>query len=182
MKAAKRMNLFGLGLVLPLGAQRFDQFSFFYEFIWLFFAAINLLNLVYLRLKIASIVRDNPELEQESKELMRWLFIFAVLPFLLLYLFQWLGGFRHAFYVFSNNYHSPYVVLGWLVFTLIDLAFLYSMLLGGGATTVVKFHKAFPRMPENEQWIKVITVLCVLGGSLSLFMSIATNTFSKIHG
>ncbi len=182
MKAATRMNLFGLGLMLSLDTQRLGQLSFFYEFTWLLFAAINLLNLVYLRFKIAVIVRDKPELEQESKELMRWLFIFAVLPFLTLYFFQWLGGFHHAFYVFSNDYHNPYIVLGWSVFVLIDLALLYSMLLAGGASAIVKFHKAFPRMPENEGLIKVTTVLSVMVGSLSLFISIATNTFGKIHG
>jgi uncharacterized membrane protein len=179
-KNVERMQLFGSGLLLPLAVANSDPFSVLYEFAWVLFATVNLLNLVYLHFKIKSIVGKNPELESESRGLMQWLFIFAVLPFVLLAVFQWLGGFHHAFYVFSNNYHNPYVVLGWAVFILLYLAILYSMLLGGGASKIVKFHEAFPRMPRNEMQIKIFTVLSISVGSFSLFVTIATNTFGKV--
>jgi hypothetical protein len=54
------------------------------------------------------------------------------------------------------------------------------MFLGGGASAIVKFHKAFPRMPENEMLVKLVMLACVLGGSLSLFIQIAANTYGKM--
>jgi hypothetical protein len=182
IKPIERSQLFELGILLPLVTQSPHNSFFPYEFIWLFFAAINLFNLVYMRFfRVASIVRENPQLEPDSKVFLKWVFIFAVLPFLLLYLFQRLGNFDNAFYVFSNNYHNVYVVLGWSVFILLNIGILYSILLGGGASMMSKFRKAFRAMPESETQIKIWTVLNCLVSTVALFVTIATNTFGKFH-
>jgi len=177
----ERKQLFGFGILLPLVAQSRSDGFFLYEFIWPFFAAINLFNLIYILPKVAAIIRENSQLEHDSKVFLKWLFVFAVLPFLLLYLLQRLGNFDHAFYVFSNNYHSPYVVAGWSVFILLDLGVLYAMLWGGGASMLIKFRKAFRVMPESERQIKIMMVCNALIALVVLFLMIATNTFGKLH-
>lgn len=177
IKTIKQIQLFGLGIILPLGVQPAASPWFIYEFVWLIFASVNLLNLVIMHFRFASIVRESPELKNESKQLMVCLFAFGVLPFLLLYLFQYLGGFHNAFYLFSTNYHNPYIVLGWSVFILLDLALLYSILWGGGASTLIRFRKAFRGMPENEIQLKVMIVLTVLVSTVSLYFMITSNTF-----
>jgi hypothetical protein len=181
IKNIKQIQLFGLGIILPLGIQPTSSPWFIYEFVWLIFASVNLLNLVIMHFRFASIVRESPELKNESKQLMVWLFAFGVLPFLLLYLFQYLGGFHNAFYAFSTNYHNPYVVLGWSVFILLDIALLYSILWGGGASTLIRFRKAFRGMPDNETQLKILTALCSFVGTVSLYFMIASNTFEKTH-
>ncbi len=182
IKTVKNSQRFGAGLLLPLAIAPADPFDVLNEWIWPIFAAVNLLNLVYVQWKLAAIVRNHPELRRESQVLLKWLFIFAVLPFLLLATLQRLGGFDHAFYVFSNNYHNPYVVLGWSVFILLNLTLLYAVLWGGAVRTLVKFREAFPRMSGNETQIKIMFVLSLLSGSFSLFMLISANTFAKLHG
>jgi hypothetical protein len=181
MKPMERRQLFVLGILLPLAIQSPDKSFFPYEFIWPFFAAVNLFNLVYMRGQVAAIVREKPELEPDSRVLLKWLFIFAILPFLLLYLWQRLGNFHNAFYVFSNNYHNPYVVLGWSVFILLNLAILYSVLFGGGASMLIKFRQAFRAMPQSEWQIKIIMVFNCLITLLALFVMVTTNTFGKFH-
>ncbi|BAY64688.1 hypothetical protein NIES22_47880 [Calothrix brevissima NIES-22] len=182
IRPIQQSQLFGLGILLPLVTQSPDTSFFPYQFIWPLFAAINIFNLIYMGARVAAIVRENPELEGDSRVFLKWLFIFAVLPFLLLYLFQILGGFHNSLYVFSNDYHNPYIVLGWVVFILLNLGILYSILWGGGASMLIKFRKAFRSMPESEMQIKVMTVFNCLVGAVALFSMIATNTFGKLHG
>ncbi len=181
-KLNEQSQLFGAGILLPLVVQSPSDSFLPYGFIWPFFAAINLFNVIYMRTKVAAIIRENPQLEQDSRVFLKWLFIFAVLPFLLLYLFQRVGGFDQAFYVFSNDYHNPYVVAGWAVFILVNLGILYSVLWGGGAGMLIKFRKAFRAMPENETQIKISTAFSCLVGAVALFVMIATNTYGKLHG
>lgn len=181
IKTVERIQLFSLAMVLPLGIQPTPEPWFIYDFVWLLFAAVNLLNLVITHFRFVAIVRDEPELKNESKQLMKWLFIFGCLPFLLLYLIQYLGGFHNAFYIFSTNYHNLYIVLGQSVFILLSLAYLYSILLGGGASTLIRFRKAFRGMPANEMQLKMLTLFSFLGGAVSFYFMITYNTFEKIH-
>jgi hypothetical protein len=153
-----------------------------YGFIWPFFAAINLFNVIYIRTKVAAIVQGNSRLKRDSGIFLKWLFIFAVLPFLILSLLQWLGGFHHAFYVFSNDYHNPYVVAGWAVFVLDNLGILYVLLWGGGANMLIKFRRAFRSMPESEREIKAMAVFSSLLAFVVLLGMIVTNVFGKVHG
>ncbi len=178
-KLIERSQLFGAGILLPLVVQSPPAFFLPDRFIWPLFTAINLLNVMLMRAKVAKIVQGNPQLEQDSRVLLKWLLIFAVLPFALLYLFQRLGRFNHAFYVFSNNYHNPYIVAGWSVFILVNLGILYAVLWGGGAEMLVKFRQVFRAMPENETQVKISTAFSCLVGAIALFMMIATNTFGK---
>ncbi len=178
----ERSQLFGAGILLPLVVQSPSESFLPYGLIWPLFAAVNLFNVIYLRTKVAAIVRENPQLENDSKILLRWIFIFTVLPFALLYLFQKLGRFDHALYVFSDNYHNPFIVAGWAVFILLNLGILYAVLWGGGARMLIKFRKAFRSMPESETRIKLSMVFSCLVGAFALFMMIATNTYGKLHG
>ncbi len=179
IKPIEKLQLFASGVFLVTPNSSSSLFP--YEFVWIFFAAINLLNLAYIQFRMAAIVRTDRGLERESRIVMKWLFIFSVLPFLLLASLQYLGGFHHAFYLFSNNYHNPYIVLGWSVFILLDIALLYAMFLGRGAALLIKFQGAFPRMHKNETMIKLGTVLGVIGSLISLFIMITTNTAAKFH-
>jgi hypothetical protein len=179
IKPIEKLQLLGSGVFLV--TPNSSPLLFPYEYIWVFFAAINLLNLAYIKFRMAAIVRNNRGLERESRIVMKWFFIFSVLPFLLLALLQYLGGFHHAFYLLSNNYHNPYIVLGWAVVILLDMSLLYAMLLGGGATLLIKFHQAFPRIQKNETMIKLGTVLGVIGSLISFFIMITTNTAAKFH-
>lgn len=181
-KLMERSQLFGAGILLPLVVQNPSESFLPYGVIWPLFAAINLFNVIYLRTKIAAIVRENPQLENDSQVFLKWLLIFAVLPFLLLYLFQRLGGFNHAFYVFSNDYRNPFIVAGWAVFILVNLGILYAVLWGGGARMLIQFRKAFRSMPESETQLKISTALSCLVGAVALFVMIASNTYGKFHG
>ncbi len=180
IKPMERSQLFGTGILLPLVVQNSAFLP--YGLIWPLFAAINLFNVIYLRTKVATIVREDPQLENDAKVFLKWLLIFAVLPFVLLYIFQRLGGFDHAFYVFSNDYHNPFIIAGWAVFTLLNLSVLYAVLWGGGARMLIQFRKAFRSMPESEARIKLSVAFSCLVGAVSLFVMIATNTYGKLHG
>ncbi|HEY9661340.1 MAG TPA: hypothetical protein V6C65_23030, partial [Allocoleopsis sp.] len=138
-KLIERSQQFGAGILLPLVVQSPSESFLPFGFIWPLFAAVNLFNVIYLQAKVAAIVRENPQLERDSRVFLKWWLIFAVLPFLLLYLFQRLGGFDHAFYVFSNDYRNPYIVAGWAVFILVNLGILYAVLWGGGARMLIQF-------------------------------------------
>lgn len=84
------------------------------KYFWLIATFINIYTVFIANVTTKKLISEEPKNERVLKQAIRWITVLYLVPFLLLGIFQVLGGFKHPLFIFSGDYSNIFILLSWL--------------------------------------------------------------------
>ena len=160
--------------------------NIFLKYFWGIAFIIEIVNIFNMYKRAKRIIGNNDSISQkEDKEIydfIKWYGICFLVPVLFLQIFQLLGNYKTAFYVFLLDFNNPFYILAFISILSCWIGLIYLVIVKDGAEIMVKYNNVFGNMPKNKKMIKIFHGLAfiivfiallfwqsVMGGVLSDF-------------
>jgi hypothetical protein len=154
-------------------------FMLFFKYFFSLGVISGLLNVFTIHRKFKKYYKDENvglEANDDKSKIIKGVVTYRILPFLILQIFQFLGGYKSCFYIFSFDYHNIFYIMGFASLVVFGLLAIYFIVMKDGAELIVKYRKTFNLRTSNKNFVKVFIILGFLWMVLGLlFMNKITH-------
>jgi hypothetical protein len=141
------------------------------KYFWFIATSLNLLNTFWTKSRLVKhLGQQNDEEKVVLNKFIKWYRICFTIPFLLLGLFQLLGGYNTPFYIFMFEFKSIFYILGFLSLVLFWGLIVYLVVVKNGADLIAKYNRGFKNAPDDPKSIKFM--ICGLMIFIAIFVVI----------
>jgi len=137
---------------------------FLFDYAWVFFILITLINAFILKVRAARAIRDQPELRVGYDQLFKGYILFMNIPWVLMGIGMLVGGVPSTFTYLYPRGGNPFVIAFHISVVILWLLSIWWIYFRGGAEFLVKYKGVFRQDISSPILIKVMFALMLVGG------------------
>lgn len=140
-----------------------------FNYFWFFCALVGVINFIIIKIKAR---RHEYEDMEELNRILNGMLILLTIPFILVGVFQNLGGYENIMYVYSGDYNNVFVLLSWAAIIFSSLYVMLWVVFMGGAEKLQKYSYVLSTRSsiKSVALTKVVYVVMFISVLLSIYM------------
>lgn len=147
-----------------------------FKYFWFICAIVGIMNICIFRLKLKN--------EKVDSKIFKSLAIFFIAPYILLGIFELLGGYDNCFYIFSNDYKNIFLLFSWLTLAVTWIIPFFWIVFRNGARKLIEYRQVLlgdtSYSNENETLLKVKVTLFLIILALVLIFCAKMNLYNIV--
>ena len=137
---------------------------FVFDYAWIFFILVTVLNAVILKARSSKIVRGRPELQDGYDQLFKGYLLYMNIPWVVMGIGMVFGRVPSTFSYFAPRHGNFFVIAFHVSIVILWLLSIWWLYLRGGAEFLAQYTGAFNRRVRSPLFIKMSFGLSLLGG------------------
>ncbi|MBU7015785.1 MAG: hypothetical protein HXS52_06355 [Theionarchaea archaeon] len=142
---------------------------FIFQYLWFLGVPVGAINVLWGKYRLSETLKEHPEWTEEANAFLKGYFLYMTVPFFLLGLFQYAGGYKDPFYVVMQDI-GIYQVLAWITLFFFWYRAFHYIFFQDGAKQLVKFNRV-GNIPPSETLIKILTILTLFVAIFAFLMA-----------
>jgi hypothetical protein len=138
---------------------------FILKFFWALAVLVGIVNYAIIRRRVTKLVDEKQELADGADQILLGYLLFNTVPYALLALAQFAGGYLHPFFIFTQSLTEPFVLVSVAVLIVWWILLAYWIYWKDGARKLVAYELV---QAGNEVGVKLVLGLALVGGVAGL--------------
>ena len=137
---------------------------FVFDYAWILFIVVTIINALFLKARSSKIVKDNPDLRDGYDQLFKGYLFYMNIPWMVMGIGMIVGGVPSTFSYFAPRHGNFFVIAFHVSILILWFLSIWWLYFKGGAEFLVKYKGVFNRDIQSPLLIKIFFGISMLGG------------------
>ena len=152
-----------------------EPFNIISKWFWALCILVMFINGAVFRIRAQKHIKVNPDLEEGYTKIIKGFVMWGSIPWIVMGIGCTVGGVPTVWHYFNPKEGNPYVLAFFVSVFLIWILGSYWIFFKGGALELVSHRGIFNYDIKNPTVLKLIWIVCVLGGMVGVLMMFTQN-------